>query len=365
MAKRKRKASKMPFKQPPPITRTAVENISLMDIMEDGREFASLVKNKRIQTSVNLDRDIKKSFAEITSIRQRAIVAYLSNVVNQNIRVSTAIDYGDDLPFNEMISSVPDEVKDIDILLVSPGGSAQQVSKFVDRLRSRFDSVHFILPNIAMSAATIFALSGDEIIMDSRAYIGPIDPQVMNKEGQYVPAQSILTLLDSIKSRGDKLIKQGQNPPWTDLQILRQIDGKEIGNAINASNYSIELAENYLSNYKFRSWENHANGARVTDDEKIAAAHAIAEKLCDHSQWKTHSRGITRELAWEACKIKIISAESIPGLERAIRRFWALIYWIFENTTIYKMFLAENYGIFRNARLVIAPNKKEAADGKK
>jgi len=324
---------------------------SLLDKMEDGHEFESLVRYR----VVNLDiaNEIRKSMTEIEDIRKRTVICYLSNVANQGIKASTAIDYNDDLPFSEMISSVDPVVKDIDIIIVTPGGSAEQVAKFVDKLRPRFTNITFILPNIAMSAGTIFAMSGDDIIMDSRAYIGPIDPQVPSKDGRYVPAQAILTLISDIQKRGEDLLKKGQNPPWTDLQILRQLDGKEIGDALSASQYSIELVKNYLFDYKFKTWDKHSDGRIVTDKERRDQALKIAEKLCSHEQWKTHSRGITREVAWNECEIKITQPESIAGLDRVIRRFWALAYWVFENTAIYKTFISQNYCIFRSDLSII------------
>ena len=75
----------------------------------------------------------------------------MSNVVNSNVRAVTSIEYGDDLPFSELINSVPIEEKNIDIILVTPGGSGTQVAKFVDKLRPRFENVSFIIPDIAMS----------------------------------------------------------------------------------------------------------------------------------------------------------------------------------------------------------------------
>lgn len=319
---------------------------SLLDKMEDGHEFESLIKYRVV--NLNVLNEIRKSMTEIEEIRKRTVICYLSNIANQGIKASTAIDYNDDLPFSEMISSVDPAVKDIDIIIVTPGGSAEQVAKFVDKLRPRFTNITFILPNIAMSAGTIFAMSGDDIIMDSRAYIGPIDPQVPSKDGRYVPAQAILTLISEIQKRGEDLLKNGQDPPWTDLQILRQLDGKEIGDALSASKYSVELVENYLFNYKFKTWDKHSDGRAVTDDEKRNQANEIAEKLCSHEHWKTHSRGITREVAWNDCKIKITPSESITGLDRVIRRFWALTYWVFGNVNTYKMFISQNYCIFRN-----------------
>lgn len=319
---------------------------SLLDKMIDGREFESLLKFKAV--NIDLAKEVRKSINEIQSIRKRPLICYMANVVNSNIRAQISVDNNDELPFFELISTIPMEVKEIDILIVTPGGSGQQVAKFVDRLRPRFDKVTFIIPNIAMSAGTIFAMSGDEIIMDSRAYIGPIDPQIPNKDGHFVPAQAILTLIDEIQTRGEALLANGQNPLWTDLQILRQIEGKEIGNAMNASKYSVELVENFLYKYKFKTWTNHSDGRPILDEERKQKANEIAMLLCDHGLWKTHSRGINREIAYDVCKLKITHPETIEGLDRSIRRFWALMYWIFENTPVFKVFISDNYCIFRH-----------------
>ncbi len=345
MAKRKKRSKKNKKQTSNALPPDQVAN-SLLDKMIEGREFESILKYKAIQ--MDLRDEIGKAIKHIQTIRSRPIICYLANVVNSRINAPISIDKSDDLPFAEMVESIPADVKAIDIILVTPGGSAQQVAKFVDKLRPRFDHISFILPDIAMSAGTIFVMSGDDIIMDSRAYIGPVDPQIPDKNGMYVPAQAILTLIREIQERGEEFIKKGQNPPWTDLQILRQIDGKEIGNAISASEYSIELVETYLYKYKFRHWTQHSNGTQVTDEEKQKRAREIAELLCDHSEWKTHSRGINREIAWEVCKLKITHPEDIEGLQSAIRKFWALIYWVFENTPIFKIFMSENYSIFRS-----------------
>lgn len=329
---------------------------SLLDSMEEGREFGSLVKLKNVK--IDALTEVRRALKEISDIRKRPVIAYLANVVNPNVKAVRSIEYSDDLPFSELINTIPTEIKDIDIILVTPGGSGIQVAKFVDKLRPRFNSVSFIIPDIAMSAGTIFAMSGDEIIMTSNSYIGPIDPQVPNKEGLYVPAQAILTLIEQIQTKGDLAIKKGLNPDWTDLQILRQIDPKEIGNAINASKYSVELVENYLHDYKFKTWVTHSNGMPVTPDEKKERANKIASQLCDHSLWKLHGRGITRDAAWSVCRLKITHSESI-GLDRSIKRFWALWYWLFENTAIYKTFVSDSYSLMRNDRSLIGfPNSK-------
>lgn len=318
----------------------------LVDYLEDGREFESLLRDDRRE--LNVSAELRVALAEITRLRQRPTVCYLSNIFNSGIKASRSIDYSDDLPFSEMIGCADATSKSIDVVVVTPGGSAEQVTRFVDCLRARFNHVTFILPNAAMSAGTILALSGNEVIMDERGYIGPIDPQVPNAKGMFVPAQSLLTLIKSIQERGAALLKTGQQPDWTDLQILRHVDARDIGNALNASNYSVELVESYLVNYKFHDWTTHSSDGRpVTEEDKKVRAREIATLLCDHSLWKTHSRGITRDLAWSECRIRVTHPEDIEGLHRALRRFWAIAYYVFDKTSIFKLFLSDNYCIIR------------------
>lgn len=318
---------------------------TMLDKMVDGREFESLL-GWQFQ-GLDLVGELRKGMAEIEKIRNRPCVCYVSNVVRQ-VNASVSIDDSDNLPFNEMIATIPIEIKKIDVILVTPGGSGQQVAKFVNTLRPRFEEVGFILLDKAMSAGTIFIMSGDEIIMNDLSHFGPIDPQVRNRNGEFVPAQSLQTLISEIQSRGDAAIKKGQNPPWADLQILRSIDPKEIGASINASQYSIQLVEEYLHNFKFKTWVKHSStNAEVTVDEKRTRANEIASLLCNHGKWKHHGHAITRNVAWDVCKLEITHSDSIDNMTRAMRRLWALLYWSFENTTFAKVFLSKNYCIIR------------------
>lgn len=319
---------------------------SLLDKMVDGKEFESLLNYQ--YANLNFLDEIRKSIKEVEDVRNVPLVCYIANVVKPR-QVSVSIENSDDLPFNEMISTIPADVKEIDIALVTPGGFANQVAKFVNTLRPRFDKVNFILLNQSMSAGTIFSMSGDEIVMTKQSQIGPIDPQVRNKNGAFVPAQAILTLVEEIKKRGEEELKRGKQPSWTDLQILKGIDPKEIGFAMSASSYSIQLVEEYLYNFKFKTWTNHSTtGLAVTEDEKKKRANEIASLLCNHGEWKNHGHAITREAAWEVCQLKIRHSEEIEGLDRAMRRMWALFYWLFENTPIAKVFVSQDYCIIRN-----------------
>ena len=323
----------------PPIT-------SFLDIMKEGNEYQSIIGQQNV--NVDLATELARSIREITAIRKRPLICYIANVVNTNIAQSISINNSDNAPFLEMLRNIPAGTEEIDILLVTPGGSAETVAFWVNQIRSRFKKVSFILPYMAMSAGTIFCMSGDELIMDESSFFGPIDPQVPSKNGRYVPAQSINTLIADIQRRGQDQLKKGIQPDWTDVQILRNLDAKEIGNAINASKLSTDLVSQYLERYKFKDWVTHQDGSTVTPEQKAHRAKEIAGQLCDHQLWLSHSNRITRDMAWDTCKLRTIHPEDIPGLNRAIKRFWALMCFSLENTPVVKVFASENYMLFRH-----------------
>lgn len=84
---------------------------SLLDQMKDGVEFESLVGHKTF--SVDVASEIRRSLEEIKAHRNRPAICYLANVINQNLQASIAIDNTDDLPFSEMISTVPRNMRKI------------------------------------------------------------------------------------------------------------------------------------------------------------------------------------------------------------------------------------------------------------
>lgn len=332
----------------------APQGPSPLDVMKEGHEFESLLSYNF--SNVDIIAEIRRSINEIETTRGKRTLCYISNVVNGAI--GNSIDGTDDLPFREMVASVPDDVKEIDIVLVTPGGLANQVVNFVNTLRPRFDKVNFILLDMAMSAGSIFIMSGDEIVMSERSKFGPIDPQVPNKEGRFVPAQSILLAINDIKERGQIALSNGRQPDWTDIQLLKNIDIREVGAALGASNYSIQITQEFLENYKFASWDAHSHSKKpVTKRDRKNRAKKVAEILCDHTKWKSHGHFIDREVAFNVCKIKITHSETIAGLDKAMRRMWALFYYIFENTPMLKIFISNEYCLIRNKQQIRIPIK--------
>ena len=120
--------------------------------MVDGQEYSSIVGTIPVPT-LDLLSEIKRTLADIEAIRGRPCLAYVGNVANGD--PDSAVIAKDDLPFMEMVQSVPSDAKRVDVLLATNGGSGAQIARFVNFLRSRFEEVDFLLPSFCMSAGTL------------------------------------------------------------------------------------------------------------------------------------------------------------------------------------------------------------------
>lgn len=87
------------------------------------------------------------------------------------------------------------------IILDTPGGIVEVVERMVSTIRHYYpNEVIFVIPNRAMSAGTVFVMSGDRILMDHFSCLGPIDPQI-EKEGRLLPALSYLNQFERLNTK--------------------------------------------------------------------------------------------------------------------------------------------------------------------
>jgi hypothetical protein len=176
----------------------------------------------------------------------------------------------------------------ISVVLRTPGGSAETVERLVDVLRHHYTTVNFIVPDMAMSAGTIFCMSGDRIYMDYSSALGPIDPQVMAPDGSgYLPA---LGYLDKV---GELTAKPQLSP--ADVVLLKGIDLGRLALFEQAKNLSIDLLKKWLVEFKFKDWTHHRTtnpGDPVTQLEKEQRAEEVAAHLSDHMRWRSHGRAL-------------------------------------------------------------------------
>jgi hypothetical protein len=178
------------------------------------------------------------------------------------------------------------------VILTTNGGDAITVERLVNIFRHNYSEVDFIIPDHAYSAGTILCMSGDNIHMDYNSVLGPIDPQVQNKEGRFVPALGYLGKID------DLLVKaQAGNISEAEFLILKDFDLAEISLYEQARDLTEDLLVKWLVQFKFKNWGTHSsNGTAVSEDDKRERAKEIAKALSDYSRWKSHGRPLSIEV---------------------------------------------------------------------
>ncbi|MDP3667671.1 MAG: serine dehydrogenasease [Sediminibacterium sp.] len=218
----------------------------------------------------------------------------------------------------EELAKDKDKKERLIIILTTTGGSAFAVERYVNIIRKHYDTVDFIIPDYAYSSGTIFCMSGDNIFMDYSSVLGPIDPQVQNKEGKWVAA---LGYLDKVNDA----IEKSRNGTLAEAEFLmiKDLDLAELRSYEQAKELTIDLFKKWLVQYKFKNWNVHETtpaliGQPVTIPQKEQRAEDIANRLNNNSEWKSHGRPINiQALRGIGLKIEDYSAhEPFRGLIR-------------------------------------------------
>jgi hypothetical protein len=184
-------------------------------------------------------------------------------------------------------------------------------------LREHFGEVRFIVPANAYSAATLICFAGDEIVMDSAATLGPIDPQING-----IPARAILRAFEKIEKR---LKDEGPRALSAYMPLIQKYDLHILEICTSAQELSQELARNFLSSYMLGLKE---------DSPKIGE---IVDFFFDFDIQKSHGRSIDRDKAREQ-GLKVTNLEETEGLTDLVRSLYNQYEIWFDKTTFYKMF---------------------------
>lgn len=239
---------------------------------------ASAQQNKGVP---ELDAIRRKYLAQLSAYTGRNTILYATRWTQGGI--------GDP----NLVSIVPEDVhglmevvhgldfaKGLDLVLHSPGGSPDAAEAIVHYLRAKFSHIRVIVPQAAMSAATMLACASDEIVMGAHSSLGPIDPQLIM--GQHIaPAQAILDQFDRALQECAKPENLGA---W--MPILPQYGPALLKQCENAKKLSEELAGEWLMSWML------ADRA-----DKVEKSAAIAKALADHSKFKSHGRPVHRDAA--------------------------------------------------------------------
>ena len=249
---------------------------------------------------------------------------HLGNIENilsaDGLTIISPILPGLDTRVRIVLEEISDKRTSLVVILDTPGGIVEVVERIVEAIRHFYAEVIFIIPDRAMSAGTIFTLSGDRILMDYFSCLGPIDPQI-EKEGVLVPALSYL-------NQFERLNQKAQQGALTSAEyaLLSKLDLGELYQFEQARELSIELINKWLSNYKFKNW-NHTETQKlpVTQEMKINRAKEIAKALNNTERWHSHGRGIDMRTLTSELNLKIEDYTTIPKLGKAVREYYELL----------------------------------------
>ena len=259
----------------------------------------------------------RRKIRDIENITNRPLIIYATAFTESDKAARAGpgiqIELGDKTGFDQATSDIPSGP--LDILLHSPSGSPTATESLVHLLRTRYDPIRFIVPHTVKSAATMFALSGNQILVGPDAEFGPIDPQLsFSIDGRTVtvPAQAAIDQFE----RAYKEISGNPQRMTVWLPIIRQYGPSFLQECRNAIDLSARLATDWLSQYMFQQCS-----------EARARASKLASWLAEHNNFNTHSRRIDMDqLLTVEPGLKIARLSAIdPNLEKAVMElYWAI-----------------------------------------
>jgi len=245
-----------------------------------------------------------KYLTGLHALTGRAVIVYASSwqIGGAPGNIDSSVALSDMVGFMEACSNIEEDK--LDLILHSPGGSAEAAEAIMHYLRTRFTHIRVIVPLAAMSAATMMALAADEIVMGTHSQLGPIDPQftIATPEGpRTAPGETILQQFELAKKQCADPVNI---PAW--LPILRSYAPGLLAHCTSAREMGEEFARENLQQYMFAGETNAA-----------AKAQAVAEWFSDFTAFRSHGRRVGADQAAQQ-GLKIVRLEDDDDLQDAV-----------------------------------------------
>lgn len=188
------------------------------------------------------------------------------------------------------------DARSVDILLHSNGGDALVAWKLMSTLRQHFDNIAVIVPYMAMSAATLFALGADDIYMHRNAALGPIDPQITVTFGDGTTRNFSYEDVGAFLRFLSDEVQITEQPQITAIveKLFSAVDPISVGSAKRASELSASIGERLLLTH-------------MKNEEDRGRAKEIAENL--NKSFFAHGDTVSRRRAVEL-NLKIMDEDS-------------------------------------------------------
>ena len=228
----------------------------------------------------------------------RNVIAYYSAFMQKPGISGTAIDDNDKNAFMQMVAGIPkiDRKNGLDIILHTPGGEIAATESLVYYLKEIFGKdIRVFVPQMAMSAGTMIALSARQIIMGKESNLGPIDPQFGGISCYGVVEEFKRALEDVKKDQAYAII-------WAN--IIGKYHPTFIGDCEKAINWSKTMVtERLLSNMLSR------------DKNKNTKVKQIVSHLSNHEETYAHNRHI-HSSDLKKWGVKVVMLESFQKEKR-------------------------------------------------
>ena len=222
---------------------------------------------------------------------KRNVIAYYSGW-QQHPRASSAHINDKDMAGLMLAIHQLEKDKGLDLILHTPGGDVAATESMVIYLESIFGAdIRAIVPQLAMSAGTLIALSTNAIIMGKHSSLGPIDPQIGG-----VPAEGVLKEFETAKQE----ILTNPNAAGYWQFILQKYHPTFLSSCQQAIDMSVQLVREWLEENMCKK------NPKVID--------SIIRHFSNHEETKMHSRHIMIDVC-KKLKMNIIPLEDDNDLQ--------------------------------------------------
>lgn len=240
-----------------------------------------------------LDAKRQEFLTKISKKTNRNVITYYSAWLTKPGIANLDIVDGDKNAFMQAIYQM-DKTKGLDLILHTPGGDIAAAESIVDYLHLVFgDDIRAIIPQMAMSAGTMIALSCPTIIMGKESSLGPVDPQFHG-----------LSCQEAVDEFEQAVSEVTTNPASLGLWQLRI--SKYTPTFLVSCKNALDWSKSYTKNWLARNYN--------LDD---VAAMEMSKPFVEHSETKSHSRHISLE----QCKnigLNIVDLENNGDLQNLI-----------------------------------------------
>ena len=217
----------------------------------------------------SLRRQYLKTMSQYTG---RNTIAYYSAFVQKPDLQGTGIDDNDKNAFMQAVCGL-DRDKGLDLILHTPGGQIAAAESLVTYLRALFGTdIRTFVPQMAMSAGTMIALSTKEIVMGKQSNLGPIDPQF--------GGMSCAGIIEEFEEACND-VKEDPRMAQVWGPIISKYHPTFLGDCKKAIQWADGVVKRWLTENMFSSYDNA--------EER---ANQVVNQLSSHNATYSHSRHI-------------------------------------------------------------------------